>query len=128
MRFKRFEPYRPYAVTARKVGALVRRQARERDALPLFADQVAEEQPSIDQAMAARAERWARAFAADRLREAGNWRRGRREIAALPAAERRRFMAYWQRQWAGPLTASYLLMLLNMLRTGRLADMAEVEQ
>ena len=37
MRFHRFEAYRPYEVTPRKLSALARRQRAEREALPLFA-------------------------------------------------------------------------------------------
>ena len=46
MRFHRFEAYRPYEVTPRKLSALARRQRAEREALPLFAEQIAAEQPS----------------------------------------------------------------------------------
>ncbi|WP_317054365.1 hypothetical protein [Roseovarius rhodophyticola] len=45
MRFKR-TPTFAFTDTPRKRAALRRKQQRERDALPLFAAQVAEEQPS----------------------------------------------------------------------------------
>ena len=38
MRFHRFEAYRPYEVTPRKLSARARRQRAEREALPLFAE------------------------------------------------------------------------------------------
>ncbi len=54
MRFKR-TPTFAFTDTPRKRAALRRKQQRERDALPLFADQIAEEQPTEDEVMARRA-------------------------------------------------------------------------
>ncbi len=51
MRFKR-TPSFAFTDTARKRAALRRKQQRKRDALPLFADQIAEEQPTEDEVMA----------------------------------------------------------------------------
>ena len=122
MRFHRFEAFRPYEVTPRKLSALARRQRAEREALPLFAEQIAAEQPSAAEVMAQRSTQWTRAFRRDRDRAAEQWRRGRRELRALPESQRTWFLRYWQQEWRGPLTAHYLLMLLNMARTGRLQD------
>ena len=120
MRFHRHEAFRPYEVTPRKLSALARRQRAEREALPLFAEQIAAEQPSAAEVMAVRSAQWVRGFRRERDRVAEQWRRGRRELRALPEAQRAWFLRYWQQEWRGPLTAHYLLMLLNMARTGRL--------
>ena len=47
MRFKRYGRY-PFNDTPRKRAAVLRKQRNEREALPLFADQIAGEQPSVD--------------------------------------------------------------------------------
>jgi hypothetical protein len=97
MRFHRFEAYRPYEVTPRKLSALARRQRAEREALPLFAEQIAAEQPSAAEVMAQRSTQWTRAFRRDRDRAAEQWRRGRRELRALPSAAH--MVSYWREEW-----------------------------
>ena len=55
MRFRKRERYGAFQDTSRKRAAASRAQQKQRDALPLFAEQIAEAQPSIDQVMADRA-------------------------------------------------------------------------
>ena len=57
MRFHR-SPRHPFTDTPRKRAALRRRQAKEREALPLLAALVAEAQPSEDAVMEGRAAQW----------------------------------------------------------------------
>ena len=94
MRFKR-TPTFAFTDTPRKRAALRRKQQRERDALPLFADQIAEEQPTEDEEMARRAvvsdqqeTRW-------RSDRAAEWRKARRMIDSLPAEEGRAIRRVW---------------------------------
>lgn len=47
MRFKRVERF-PFVDTPRKRAALARKQQRERDALPLFAGEIAERLEAVD--------------------------------------------------------------------------------
>ena len=54
MRFKK-TPTFAFTDTPRKCAALRRKQQRERDTLPLFAAQIADEQPSEDEKMVRRA-------------------------------------------------------------------------
>ena len=94
MRFKR-TPTFAFTDTPRKRAALRRKQQRERDALPRFADQIAEEQPTEDEEMARRAvvsdqqeTRW-------RSDRAAEWRKARRMIDSLPAEEGRAIRRVW---------------------------------
>ncbi len=57
MRFKRYGRY-PFNGTLRKRAAVLRKQRNEREALPLFADQITGEQQSVDDVMTARAVAW----------------------------------------------------------------------
>lgn len=65
----------PFIDTARK-------QKAERDAMPLFAAEIAAGQRSADDVMQARAESWAVGEARTRQRRAERWRQARREIDA----------------------------------------------
>ena len=111
-----------YTVTDRKRAAARRWQQRQRDALPLFGELIAEQQPSIDQVMSERIERWD---------ESGRMRREHcvRQLAQLAAA---RSTPTRQRRvepcaTTGSLTAgligdpSYLLDMIHGLKTCRLS-------
>lgn len=94
MRFKK-TPTFAFTDSPRKRAALRRKQQRERDALPLFAEQIAEEQPSEDEEMARRAilsdtqeVRW-------RSDRAAEWRKARRMIDRLPDEDRRAIRRVW---------------------------------
>lgn len=118
MRFTRY--FRgDYQATDRKRAAAARRQRRELEAVPLFAQEVAESLPSIDAVMAARSAEFAADLKADRTRQAEQWRRGRAELRALPVQSRALLLAYWQRCW-WPGTPTYLLMMLHMAKNDRL--------
>lgn len=58
MRFRRWHRPEPYADTSRKRAAFHRKQRLEREALPLFADQIALTQHDVDEEMARRAIWW----------------------------------------------------------------------
>lgn len=88
-----------YKATDRKRAAAARRQRRELEAVPLFAQEVAETQPSIDAVMAARSADFSANLKADRARHAEKWRRGRAELRALSAEARAVLLAYWQSCW-----------------------------
>lgn len=120
MRFDRFGQYQ-FQDTHRKRGALERKQARERDAYPLFAADIAAEQQSIDQVMADRARLWNVQLARDRAKTCNSWLAARRLLRSYAKPERAAIFGYWQVcGWPG--TPGYLLSMLNMYDTGRLED------
>lgn len=49
MLFKRFERCTPVNFTPRKEAAFARKQKREQDSMPLFAEQIAQEQRGWDE-------------------------------------------------------------------------------
>ena len=108
----------PFTDTSRKRAALARKQKAEREALPLFADQIAASQRSTDDVMQARAEAWAISQHQTRMRRAANWRKARREIDAMPPRMRTKLRAAWN---GAPYPADpvYLLDFLHELRVGR---------
>lgn len=117
MRFKRWQRH-PFTDTSRKRAALRRKQQREREALPLFADQIAESQPSEDEVMENRAVQWAAQELRDQNRRAQLWLKARARINALSANER----AVLRRAWdCAPYPADpvYLLDFLHSFSVGR---------
>ncbi len=117
MRFKRWQRH-PFTDTSRKRAALRRKQQREREALPLLADQIAESQPSEDEVMEARAVQWAAQEVRDRNRRARKWLEARASINALSANEK----AVLRRAWdCAPYPADpvYLLDFLHSFSVGR---------
>lgn len=108
----------PFTDTARKRDALARKQKAEREAMPLFAAEIAASQKSPDDVMQDRADSWAASEARTRLWRADRWRQGRREIDAMPPRMRQKVRAAWD---GAPYPADpvYLLDFLHDLRVGR---------
>jgi hypothetical protein len=119
MRFKRW-PRSDYEATARKSAAILRKQRLECAAYPLFADQIAAEQPDVQHVHAQRAMRWRRSEARDRAWRAGRWRKARAWLNRYPEGTRVQLLDFWNRHRWFPADPSYLLMMLNMYDTGRL--------
>jgi microsomal dipeptidase-like Zn-dependent dipeptidase len=108
----------PFTDTSRKRAALRRKQRLEREALPLFAEQIAEEQPREDEVMDARAVQWARNEKRSRLQRAELWRKARRRLSSLRDNERRVLLHAWN---SAPYPAHpvYLLDFLHSFGVGR---------
>lgn len=114
-------------ITNRRLQAAKRALARERDACPLFADDIAGEQPTPEERVrmldAEHVAWW------QRIRDynAQTWRSARRILNSLPAEERDRLYAAWQTA-PYPGGAGYFADFLYQ-RTGRSAsrERAEVE-
>jgi hypothetical protein len=118
MRFKRYIRH-PFTDTSRKRAHVKRRQRKECEALPLFSAQIAVEQPSVDEVMSDRAQRWQCHERDDRARRAAKWREARTRLASYPDTTRAALRAYWQKcRW--PADPGYLLSMLHMFDTNRL--------
>lgn len=117
MRFKPW-PRHAFTDTPRKRAALRRKQRLEREALPLFAEQIAEEQPTEDEEMANRGVAWETHEQRDRNRRAARWRKARCLIEALPAAEQNLVRRAWDCA-PYPADPSYLLSMLDSYSRGR---------
>lgn len=72
MRFRRWHRPEPYRDTSRKRAAFHRKQRLEREALPLFADDVAATQHGVDEEMARRTIWWDE-YERDRRNERAAW-------------------------------------------------------
>lgn len=113
-------PRAKYAVTGRKKAAATRWQRRQRERLPLLAPLIAEAQPSIDEVMAERVERWDSSERWWRDQRAGMWRRARRHVDGHDPAVRRALLDYWNNHRWLPADPEYLLDMLHGFDTGRL--------
>jgi hypothetical protein len=96
MRFRRWHRPEPYGDTSRKRAAFLRKQRLHRESLPLFADEIASQQHSVDEEMARRAIWWAEAEHHRRHQRAARWRDARARLFAMPDALRRRVREIWR--------------------------------
>src|SRR5476649_724598 len=116
MRFNRFGQCE-YQDTLRKRAAFLRKQLKEQQRYPLFAEQIAAEQIGVDLEMEQRKTNWSKRFAEDRSRRAMKWREARAKLAQHP--RRSELASYWKRcGWPGDPV--YLLSMLHMFDNGRL--------
>lgn len=134
MRFERTPRAEPFKDTSRKRAALRRKQRLEREALPLFAELTAEQQPSADQVMTERATRWIEADQQRRDERATHWRRVRaRFFANYGPNLRAALRAAWNRApypatWAyfGDMLTSFDRGALVFTEDGRLVSPAHL--
>ncbi len=96
MRFRRWHRPEPYGDTPRKRAAFRRKQRLEREALPLFAEQIASTQHCVDAEMARRVVWWSEFERDWRNDRAAWWRKGRARLFALPDALRARVRKIWR--------------------------------
>ena len=96
----------PRGTTTRRLAAANRALKKERDRRPLFAEQIAAEQPSPEQRIED-ADRCLLDYdQAHRDLAAAHWRRGRRWLSAIPADVRAEIVDLWNRKTCPP-TAAY---------------------
>jgi hypothetical protein len=119
MRFRRWPRPTPFEDTTRKRAALVRKQRLEREALPLFSDQIAGRQPDVADVMQGRAIDWMDAQRMRRRERAARWRDARRRVFSLDNDLRRIVRDLW-RSCPYPADPSYLADLLHQIAVGRL--------
>lgn len=118
MRFRRLAQYE-YLITSRKRLAFLRKQQRERERYPLFAEEISASQTPVDVEMRERKAVLDAQHTRDRAQRAMKWRQARSALFEYPAEERRELLAYWRRcGWPGE--PCYLLSMLHMHATGRL--------
>lgn len=125
MRFQK-TPHHPFTDTSRKRAHVLRRQKAKQEALPLFAEQVAAEQPDVDEVMTERAHRWAKAEALHRQFIARSWREVRRKFYSLDEPTRRGVFTAWQ-AWRGPTMPTYLAHLIRQAVTSPPAELDAIE-
>lgn len=96
MRFRRWHRPEPYGDTSRKRAAFLRKQRLQREALPLFAEQIAAGQHSVDEEMARRNVWWVEAERHRRNQRAAWWRKDRARLFVFPDKLRLRIREIWR--------------------------------
>lgn len=119
MRFTRYGRCE-FTDTKRKRAAIRRKQRREREALPLFAEQIASEQPAEDDVMVRRQTEWEAHTQRQRDRQAQDWRRARGRLQAYPVDVRQLLLDNWNHHRWLPGTPTYLLDMLWCYDAGKL--------
>jgi hypothetical protein len=113
------------AVSPRRLQAAARALAREREDWPLFAEEIAEGQPTPEERVqtmdAMQVAHWQRI----RQHAADTWRAARRILFSLPAEQRDRLLAEWQAAPYPAGAASFADFLWQ--RTGRRASMERAD-
>jgi hypothetical protein len=118
MRFKRWPRVETYNETPRKRAAIVVSQRRQRDKLPLLADLIAAEQPTIDAVIEGRQQSWPRWQQQTRDQRAAKWREARRELASYPLISRHAIRRLWNKA-PYPADPNYLADFLLQIKRGK---------
>ncbi|AZG17084.1 hypothetical protein [Cupriavidus pauculus] len=126
MRFTRFGRHEPIDFNARRQAAFARKQQRERDRYPLFAEHVAGEQHSADEELTRRQRRSDRLEATTRDLQARVWREKRAVYFSLSAVQQAEIRAKWL-AWTGPTTAFYFAYIVDNV-SGEAARRDEVSR
>jgi hypothetical protein len=113
MRVTGYERHNPIELNARRQAAFARKQVRERDRYPLFADHVPAEQHSLDEELARRITRGDAFEQRMRAFNAKCWRNARRIYFAQPEEVRAVIRAKWT-TWVGPTTSTYFFWMVDL--------------
>lgn len=126
MRFTRFERYSPIDFNARRQAAFARKQQRERDRYPLFADHVAGEQHTFDEEILRRRRNADRFETGQRAFQARVWRQARTRFFSLPEPIKAQIRAKWL-TWSGPTTATYFSFMVDELSGDQARRVAQAD-
>ena len=123
MRFKRWPRVEAYQETSRTRAAVALSQRRQRDRLPLLAELIAAEQPSIEAVIEERHQIWPKWQQEKRDDRASRWREARRQLAAYPLITRHAIRRLWN-DAPYPGDPSYLGDFLLQIERGRIGPFA----
>jgi len=113
------DPYReiykeiPRGPTPRRLAAAKRALRRQRDKLPLFADEIAAGQPTPEERIKYFDEMHVEWLKRRRKYTASVWRRARKALREMDEAEQRRLLKFWNEDWLGPRDACYFADLVR---------------
>ena len=124
MRFTRYQKH-AFVWSHRKELAVVRRMRLEREAYPLFSDQIEAVQLSVEQVHEMRVVRAAKSELDFRQYRARAWRELRLKVAAVPALDRPALLRYWNEHRHFPGTPIYLAFVLRQYRDGGLTALGQ---
>lgn len=119
MKFNRWPHSTPYEVTPRKLSAIVRKQRLERESAPLFADMIAEHQPTVAEVVEQRTDAYARWQQESRNNRAASWRKARARLAKYGDNVRPVIRQLWN-DAPYPADPVYLLDFLHGIEVGRI--------
>ena len=123
MRFKRWPRVEAYQETSRTRAAVALSQRRQRDRLPLLADLIATEQPSIEAVIEERHQAWPKWQQEKRDDRAARWREARRQLATYALITRHAIRRLWN-DAPYPGDPSYLGDFLLQIERGRVDPFA----
>ncbi len=123
MRFKRWPRVEAYQESARTRAAVALSQRRQRDRLPLLANLIAAEQPSIEAVIEERHQSWPKWQQEKRDYRAAEWRKARRVLQAYSLITRHAIRWLWN-DAPYPADPSYLSDFLLQIERGKVDPLA----
>lgn len=126
MRFKRCDRRCDYDFTDRKQKAFARKQRQECERSPLLAEQIHEDQHSVEQELAKRLALFAQSEKRMRDLRARHWRQVRALYFGLSSAEKQIIRNKWV-AWTGPAESQHLSYLIRQL-TGEYERICEEQR
>ena len=121
MRFQRYHRFE-FKDTPRKRAAFFAKQRREREAMPLFAEEIAQEQaqrPGVEEVMEQRAVSSAQHEQERRNQRASKWREARKKLESYDDNKRGLIRNLWA-EAPYPADPTYLLGMLHDIEKGRM--------
>lgn len=127
MRFTRATRFDPIDFNNRRQAAFARKQRRERDRYPLFAEHVAAEQHSVDEEIGRRQRRADNLERTTRELNARTWRSARRLFFSQPEPVKAQIREKWA-NWRGPTTSQYFAYIVDELSGERARRVAKANR
>ena len=113
IKFHREARYEPRGLTNQRLAAAKRKFKKEQERLPLFANEIAEQQTTAESYVLSKEEQIIKHEQDRRNNIANNWRRGRKVFYSMPVDIRRECIRKWNENRFKPKTALYFLMMLH---------------
>jgi len=96
-----------------RLAAAKRTLKKQQDKYPLFADEIAANQPTPEERIKYYNECTIKRIKSMRRFEAQMWLKARAMLKNFTTDSRERFINYWNTQWSGPRTGTYLCELIR---------------
>ena len=113
IKFQRATKYYPKGLTNQRLAAARRKLQREQDALPLFADEIAEQQSTAELMILSKDKQMLFLEVERRKFIADNWRLARRILKSMPNDVRLEAIEKWHSNSFMPKTAIYMMCMLH---------------
>ena len=113
IKFERVTRFYPRGVTNQRLAAAKRKLQKEQNALPLFAEEIAEQQTTAEVMILSKDRQMMMLEIERRKYIANNWRRARQILRSMPIDVRTKAVEKWHSNRFMPKTAIYMIYMLH---------------